>query len=272
MDDVTKKAIELRNSIAEAVDFTGEKLGALSEQAQKSPQAILTAFKQAKAQTLSFGDDLDEIARVGGKAGDALVTSLLGMGEAGVTMADTIAGAAPKVRDSIIKAAGGAAAAAQAIATRLSRTMIGVLKNIETYLHRLVDPTWEVNMDANDKATPVIEGVAAKLKLLDGTTATVVIDTRGVAHGGGTGSPGNIPPPPGDPGGEFGAYIPGAASGGWVTRPTRLNVGEHHKAENDPAAGEQAGCERAGEGDGPSCSLARRRQGARWRRRNPRSS
>jgi len=99
--------------------------------------------------------------------------------------------------------------------TSAAGRMHGVLKQVAR--------KWVVKVEAVgvDEVTNDLKQVATQLYQLDGSTATVYVNAVGdtFLHGQGSGSS------------EHGGFVPGAARGGFVNRPTLLMTGEHHKAE-----------------------------------------
>lgn len=250
MSDAREVFEEFQSSAAEQLDFVG---GALSEMASNAQSAtdelanltsdstlkpaaladlrdeahltaieILKGFKDARRETQAFGRDLLIISRTGGEAGKDLAADLLAMGPAGAAAADTIAGAGEKMREKIIRAFGAGKDAAEDLATRLTRRIVGTLETIRDILDAIAR-RWGIDIDTNaDKAKSDIDSVYAKLLKLDGTSVSTSIIVRRV--GGGTEDPRQI-------GGEHGFYIPGAQHGAVITREQFIRVGEHSKDE-----------------------------------------
>lgn len=225
VSDMEDKWLDLQSTFAEGLGgFGTAALDELLSKTSFTTQGVIDSFEKAKKATQDFGRDLLTIAKSGGQAGEELATTLATAGPDAANFADFIASASKKGRDAMIQAFGAQGDAASRLATKLTTTIAGALTDIRRLLEALVNDHFDLNVDLHDNATPKIHAVANAMRLLDGTTATVVIDTRGVAHGGAnTGQADRFS--------EFGSYIPGAARGGFVTVPQAIHVAERHKAE-----------------------------------------
>lgn len=173
--DITAKVRELHDNILGAVNLTNDALDGLGEGALKNPEKLLQAFNEGADATRAFGRDLTEIAKVGGKTGDALVKKLLEMGDAGVTAADTIAGSSDKMRDHLIAAFGRGETAAERVANKLTTQLAGAIKDIRSLLIG-ISKAWDIPINLKDHATGPLTDINRLLDEFEGTRyATVII-------------------------------------------------------------------------------------------------
>lgn len=203
---------------------------ALREAADLTAGELLDSFKDARRETQAFGQDLLLISRTSGDAGKITAEALLGMGDAGVVAADTIAEAGPKMREKLVESFAGGQAAAETLATRLTRRIVGTLESIRDILDAIARK-WGIEVtDNTPQVKENLRGVHQQLMDLDGQTATVNVVTLLSSK--------NLTER--RKGGEHGFVIPGAQHGAFITDEQFIRVGEKSKDEmllplEDPA-------------------------------------
>ncbi len=122
-------AQQARDTLAgDTSNLSSSALAALRDQANLTGRDILHTFQDAAAQTKSFGTDLLELSKVGGKAGKDLAASLLESGD--VLGAQVIADSPKKLQDQIVGAFGKSESATDTFATKLTNNIVGALNTV----------------------------------------------------------------------------------------------------------------------------------------------
>lgn len=160
LSDLSSAAQQAQDSLANmappAKDLHGQdlvdynnNLADLQAQANLTGEEILQSFKDATAQTKSFGRDLEEIAKIGGDTGKALAASLLESGD--VLSAQVIADAPQKLQKQITSWFGKSASAADKFGTQLTNAIVGPLDDIVTILAKIARQQFGIDLHLNDK-------------------------------------------------------------------------------------------------------------------------
>jgi hypothetical protein len=150
--DTMNKAAEsfqtFNDSAAQSVSFMGTALSDLTNNTKATASQILAAFNKATAATKAFGANLLVIAHTGGQAGKDLAAQLLALGPAAAGTAATIANSSAEMRDKIVAAFGKGQDAAQSLADRLQKAIVGTLKDIRALLEAIAKH-WNVDVAVN---------------------------------------------------------------------------------------------------------------------------
>ncbi len=150
-DSVVQDVIDMRDQIAENVNFVDEEFASVLEDKTPTAGSILDAFQDASAATKAFGADLSEVADIGNGAGADLSLWLSSLGPEGAAAADTIANSSKQMQNSMVTAFNKGQAAADQVANRLQRQIVGTLKDILGWLKFLVTGEWNIHMGSNGK-------------------------------------------------------------------------------------------------------------------------
>lgn len=174
-EDATKALEDFQDTAFQALSFSGDALAKVTEDGKATAEQILKAFQTATDKTKSFGQDLLEVARIGGGAGKDLARSLLESGD--VIAAQVIANAPGKLGEQIVTAFGKGQGAAEDLANRLTEKLLGTMQDIEDIL-KAIAKQWNIRIKvdttgANEKITE-LQG-----RLLDVGGQTIVIDVGG---------------------------------------------------------------------------------------------
>lgn len=146
LSDLENTAQQARDTLAgDTSDLSGSALAKLRDQAHLTAGEILQTFRTAAAQTRHFGQDLLEVAHIGGQAAKDLAQSLL---EAADTLgAQVIADAPTKMQRQLVTAFGKSESAADTFSTKLTNAIVGPLKGIEHLLIQLAEQAFHVHLD-----------------------------------------------------------------------------------------------------------------------------